>query len=96
MNIYSSDPKRLIEDYFFEELEKELGVMWLMEKLFTIGTIEDIKAVRKYYGDERVKQEIIKIQWLSKEVLSFLSGIFEIPKENFLTYQLIHGLNISK
>ena len=92
MEIFSSDPDRFIEDYFFEKLEDEMGAAWLIEKLFSRGTINDIKAIRKYYGDKRIKKEVVKIQWLSKETVCFFSGLYNIPKEKFLTYQLIHRL----
>jgi hypothetical protein len=69
-----------------------MGTSWLIEKIFTRGDIKDVRNIRKYFGDERIKEEVVKTQWWSKEELSFLSGIFNIPKENFLTYQLIHEL----
>lgn len=89
---YSSESDILIDSSLFEELENEMGAAWLIEKIFTRGDIKDVKNIRKYFGDEKIKEEVIKIKWLSKEELSFLSGIFDIPKENFLTYQLIHEL----
>ncbi len=89
---YSSERGILIDPSLFEELENEMGALWLIEKIFIRGDIKDVKNIRKYYGDERIKEEVVKIKWLSKEELSFLSGIFEIPKEKFLTYQLIHEL----
>ena len=89
---YSAERGVLIDPSLFEELEKEMGALWLVEHIFTRGDIKDVKNIRKYYGDERIKEEVIKIKWLSKLELSFLSGIFEIPKENFLTYQLIHQI----
>ena len=92
MEIHSSTPDRFIEDFCFEELEKEMGSAWLIEKMFSNGTIQDLKAIRKYYGDERIKKEVIQIQWLSKESVSFFSGLYEIPKEDFMTYKLIHKL----
>jgi len=93
MEIFSSTRDRFIEDYFFEQLENEMGVQWLIERIFERGTPVDIKAIREYYGDEKIKKEVITIQWLSKETLNFLSGLYDIPKENFLTYQLIFNLN---
>jgi hypothetical protein len=92
METYSTEPNRLIEDYYFKELENEMGAAWLIERLFSRGTVNDIKAIRKYYGDKRIKEEVIQIQWLSKESVSFFSGLYNIPKEEFLTYQLIHKL----
>ena len=48
MEIFSSSRDRFIEDYFFEQLEKEMGVQWLKERIFERGTSGDIKAIRKY------------------------------------------------
>ena len=93
METYSSCKENFIDSSLFKQLEEEMGVAWLIEKLFSRGEIDDIKNIRRYYGDKRIKEEVVKIKWLSKEDLSFFSGIFEIPKENFLTYRLIHGLN---
>ncbi len=90
---YSAERGILIDPTLFEELEKEMGISWLIEKIFTRGDIQDVRNIRRYLGDEKIKDEVVKIQWWSKEELSFLSGIFDIPKENFLTYQLIHELN---
>lgn len=89
METYSSDPNRLIENYYFEQLEKKMGAAWLIERLFSRGTTDDIRAIRKYYGDERIKEEVVKIHWLSKESLYFFSSLYNILPEEFLTYQLL-------
>jgi hypothetical protein len=91
---YSSEKGILIDPSIFEELEREMGAAWLIEKIFTRGDIKDVRNIRKYFGDERIKEEVVKIKWLSKEELNFLAAIFEIPKENFLTYQLIYQIKI--
>jgi len=93
MELYSTDPQRTIESIFFEQLNNEMGAAWIIEKLFNTGTPEDVKAIRKYYGDERVKKEVIQIKWLSKQLVSLFSNLFDIPKEDFLTFQLIHKLS---
>ena len=93
MEFFSSTRDRLIQNYFFEQLENEIGLQLLIERIFERGTPGDIQASRKYYGDEKIKKEVVTIQWLSKETLNFLSGLYDIPKENFLTYQLIFNLN---
>ena len=96
MESYSSSKEILIDIYFYKQLEEEMGSAWLIERLFSRGSIQDIKNARKYFGDEKIKQEVIMIKWLSKEDLNLFSGIFNIPKEDFLTYQLINSLNNSK
>jgi hypothetical protein len=90
-----SQPFRLFEEHCFEELEKELGFGWLIERVFERGTVDDIRAMRRYYGDKKIKKEVVKIQWLSKHLLYLFSGIYNIPPEKFYTYQLIHGIKLT-
>jgi hypothetical protein len=89
---YSAEAGILIDPCLFEELEIEMGAAWLIEHMLTKGDIKDVINIRRYYGDEKIKEEVVKIRWLSKLDLNFYAGIFEIPKEEFLTYQLIFEL----
>ncbi len=40
MEVFSSDPDRIIEDYYFEKLDTEMGAAWLIERLFSRGTVK--------------------------------------------------------
>lgn len=50
------------------------------------GTIEDWLAIKSFYGLERIKNEMLQERHLDKKTLSFLSCIFDIPKEKFRCY----------
>ena len=51
MESYSSSKEILLDIYFYKQLEEEMGSAWLIERLFSRASIQDIKNARKYFGD---------------------------------------------
>ncbi|MCB0597225.1 MAG: hypothetical protein H6557_31205 [Lewinellaceae bacterium] len=68
------------------------GIDWNKKARFVIcrvlmyGNIADWEAIKDYYGMERIKQEMLQERYLDKKALSFLSCIFDLPKEEFRCY----------
>ena len=58
-------------------------VNFVLERVFSMGTENDIKEAVRYYGIETIKNEIIKIKILDKKTLNYLSILFKIPKRRF-------------
>jgi hypothetical protein len=73
-------------DVAFERLDYEKSSLFIMQKVFNYGTWSDQVAVLRYYGKERVKNEIVNASYLRQPVLSFLSAILNIPKNEFKCY----------
>ncbi|MDR2069395.1 MAG: hypothetical protein LBP71_05950 [Spirochaetaceae bacterium] len=59
----------------------------MIERVCSRGLEKDWREMLKYYGWETVKQEVVRIGWLDGRTLSFLSCIFDIPKERFKCYK---------
>lgn len=59
-------------------------VNFILERVFGMGTENDIREVIRYYGVETIKKEIIKIKILDKKTVNYLSFSFNIPKQEFL------------
>jgi hypothetical protein len=57
---------------------------FVLERVFSMGTENDIKEAVRYYGIETIKNEIIKIKILDKKTLNYLSFLFKIPKRRFV------------
>jgi len=72
MNLKDQLSKTAFWDINFEALDVDEKSTFVMEKVFNYGLWNDIVAVHKYYGAERIKQEIVKIGWFRKEALSFI------------------------
>ena len=55
-------------------------------RIFERGNIEDVKKLRRYFGDRKIKAEIMKAKWIEPETLNFLSAIYNIPLNKFECY----------
>jgi hypothetical protein len=75
--------KKAFWDVRFEEIDFENHVRFVIEKVFNHGNWADQIAVMNYYGLERLKKEVVSIPYLRPTVVSFLSALLQIPKEEF-------------
>lgn len=73
-------------DVNFDSLDPEQNAVFIMEKVFNYGLWSDQLAVIKYYGEERVKREIVKGAYYKKKVFRFLCAIFDLQPEDFTCY----------
>lgn len=55
----------------------------IIERVFTRGDLDDIKATIKFYGIETIKNEIIYAGFLDNKTLTWTSDFFKIPKSDF-------------
>lgn len=80
--------KRIFWDTNFENLDYDKNYRSIIERVFDWGDIDDIRQVRRYYGDEKVIEALTTAKYLFDETIHFCSAIFEIPKEKFRCYTL--------
>ena len=58
----------------------------IIEQVLERGTIENIAAIIKFYGLEKVQEEAIKIRVLNPRRVNLLALIWDIPIEKFLAW----------
>jgi hypothetical protein len=80
--------KRIFWDVDFEKIDYNKKCKFVIERTFERGDIEDIRQVRRFYGDDKVIETLTSAVYLMDETIDFCSGIFEIPKEKFRCYLL--------
>ena len=73
-------------DVNFDSLDIEKNASFIMEKVFNYGLWADQVAIMKYYGDDRIKQEVVKGAYFKKKVLRFLCVIFDLQPSDFICY----------
>ena len=73
-------------DVNFDEIDFEKNTVFVMEKVFNYGLWNDQLAIIKYYGRDRIRQEIVKGAYFKKKVLSFLCVIFDLQLSDFTCY----------
>ena len=57
---------------------------FVLERVFSMGTEDDVKEAVRYYGVKTIKNEVIKIKVLDKKTVNYVSFLFKIPKRKFV------------
>jgi hypothetical protein len=78
--------KALFWDTDYEKLDYERHARKIIERVITRGTLQDWWEIKKYYGKERIKSEIVTVRSLDKLSLNFCSNYFNVPKTEFRCY----------
>jgi hypothetical protein len=78
--------KYLFWDIDIRKLNFETRASFILERVFTMGMQEDEWKVNKYYGKERIREEVVKCRALDRKTLNYLSIFYDIPKEKFACY----------
>ena len=80
--------KRIFWDVNFEQIDYDDKANFVIERVFERGDVEDIRQCRRYYGDEKVTEALLKAKYLPLHTNYFVSAIFNIPIEDFRCYTL--------
>ncbi len=74
-------------DIDFEGLDPEKNSLFVMCKVFNYGTKNDMIAVIKHYGIDRIRKEIVHGAYFKPQTLSFLCVILDCQASDFVAYQ---------
>jgi len=80
--------KRIFWDVDFENIDYDLHINWIIERVFDRGDVEDIRNCRKYYGDEKIKEILLNAKYISERRLYLASVIINQSIENFRCHKL--------
>lgn len=84
--IYKKLSQRIFWDVDPHDLDEIENRRFIVERVITRGTLEDWKEIKKFYGLENIKNEILSIRNLDIKTLNFFSSYFEIDKKYFRCY----------
>lgn len=73
-------------DVDFSTLDFERRSLFIMEKVLNYGLWADIVALFRYYGDDRIRQEITEAAYLKKTAISFLCVVLNLQEQDFKCY----------
>lgn len=80
--------KRIFWDVHVDTMDVETKAAFIVERVFTRGDVEDIRYCRRFYGDEKVKQLLLRAKDLDKKSLYLASAIVGEPIQAFRCYKL--------
>jgi hypothetical protein len=70
-------------DMDYNKLDFETDKNFIIARVVSRGGSNDELELFKFYGCDTIRQEIMKIRYLNKKILNYLSSLFDIPKESF-------------
>jgi hypothetical protein len=79
--------KNLFWDIDMDKLVNILNKQLIIERVISMGDMQDIKILLHFYGLETIRQEIIKAAYLDNKTLTWVSDFLDIPKTKFKCFQ---------
>lgn len=80
--------RRIFWDVDYEKIDWNAKAVFVIERVFERGDVADIRACRRYYGDERVRETLLNAKYLPIEKLYLASAVIDAPLTDFKCYQL--------
>ena len=75
--------KKIFWDIDINHFDEYKNKRIIIERVFSLGDIADIKKIIKFYGLETIKQEIVNAGFLDNKSLYWISDFLDIPKTQF-------------
>lgn len=73
-------------DVDFNAIDYEKHSVYVVEKVFNYGLLQDQRAIVNHYGAERVIKDALNGTYYDKKVLNFLCVIFNLQPAQFKCY----------
>lgn len=82
--------KDLDDKYFWDvdasKLNPERSDRLIIERVFRMGKVADIRKVIDYYGERKITEVLTRLNYLDPKTLNFVSKLFQIPPKDFKCY----------
>jgi GTP:adenosylcobinamide-phosphate guanylyltransferase len=86
-DIKSVFKKKYFWDTDLASLDPDESRRLIIDRVFSMGSVEDVREVINYYGQEGVVEVLCDLPYLDPKTLNFVSVIFNIPREQFKCHQ---------
>jgi hypothetical protein len=80
--------KRIFWDVNFEALDYDKKAVFIIERVFERGDVEDIRQCRRYYGDKKVADILLHAKYLPERRLHLAAAVIDKPVTEFRCYTL--------
>ena len=79
--------RRIFWDVNFDTLDYNARASFIIERVFERGDVNDIRQVRRYYGDEKVTQALLNAKFLDLQTVYLASAVTGHPLTDFKCYR---------
>jgi hypothetical protein len=97
MKARSNVPVFIKSQYFWDvdiqAIDPETSKRLIIERIFSLGTLEEVLHLIKFYGELTVIEVLQEISYLDSKTLNFVSLYFNLSLDSFKCYrrkQLMH------
>jgi len=80
--------RRIFWDVDYDRLDFDQRASFVIERVFERGDVEDIRNCRRYYGDEKVSEALLRAKFLPEHRMYLASAVIDKPLENFRCYTM--------
>jgi hypothetical protein len=78
--------RKLFWDVDYDKLDWEKYASWVIVRVFERGDVDDIRQVRRHYGDEKISDSLLNAKSIRLERLYLASAVIDQPLEKFKCY----------
>ncbi|MDX9749768.1 MAG: hypothetical protein RBT71_01630 [Flavobacteriales bacterium] len=83
--------RRIFWDVDFEQLDYDAKASFIIERVFAWGDVPDVRAARRYYGDDRIREVLLSSDEIPFGALVLISALFDRPIEAFRSFRKGEG-----
>lgn len=80
--------RRIFWDVDYDKLDYDAKAAFVIERVFERGDVPDIRNCRRYYGDEKVTEVLLKAKFLPEHRMHLASAVIGKPLQDFRCYTL--------
>jgi hypothetical protein len=80
--------KRIFWDVVFENINYETKANFVIERVFERGDVDDIRNCRRFYGDDKISETLLKAKFLPETRMYLASAVTNKPLTEFRCYAL--------
>ena len=78
--------QRIFWDVAFDAIDYDAAYKFVIERVFERGDVPDIRACRRYYGDETIKTVLTDAKWLSLKTIYLACALFQNELTDYRCY----------
>ncbi|HEY8783016.1 MAG TPA: hypothetical protein VIM16_15425 [Mucilaginibacter sp.] len=79
--------KQAFWDVDMDKIDYVNGMLNILERVIYKGSDDDFTAIRKFYGDKRIRMEIVNSKCFGPKEVNFCCFIFKLKTTDFIYYK---------
>ena len=79
--------KRIFWDTDPDTLDPDSHLKYIIPRVVDYGTLDDVRRIEEYYGQEKMRQVLIEAPCLNKKTISYFAWKFSLQLADFRAYR---------